>query len=181
MRKRELVQHNRSVLGASDHQPLAQRNIDPRGFEFPSRYLRYKSGTGAGGIQGRLRALRTASGGLDAPYVGLKIGSVEIFGAPCGKTDLIGTTVDVVDHSECVFDRDFTDLEDVWVWASQQVFASLDGGEGADPFTPCHWAADDRCCVVADGTGTTTATTELYIGSTPPTDTSLIWIDTSEV
>lgn len=109
---------------------------------------------GAGGtnrMQGRLKALRTAGNtGPDAKYTGLNIGTVEIAGAACAQSSLIGTQVDVVDHSGCVFDHPFVDLDDVWVWASEQVFASLDAGAPENTLTPCHWVADDRCCVSAD-------------------------------
>lgn len=71
---------------------------------------------------------------------------VEVAG--CGHASIIGTTVDVIDHSGCIFDYEFADLEDVWVWGSWGVAA-----DASDPEknAPCHWVADNRCCVAADG------------------------------
>lgn len=98
-------------------------------------------------LQGTLQALADGTG----PYTGKKVGTVLVVVAPCDDGDLIGTEVDVVDWSDCIFDLEFAELDGVWVWASEGVAQSLD--EGADPgdLTPCHWVADDRCCVGADG------------------------------
>lgn len=98
-------------------------------------------------LQGTLEALEDGTG----PYTGKKVGTVLIVVAPCDDGDLIGTEVDVVDWSGCVFDLTFEELDGVWVWASEGVAQSLE--EGADPgdLTPCHWVADDRCCVGSEG------------------------------
>lgn len=107
--------------------------------------------TDGGCIEGNLTALRTAgSTGPDAPYDGLKIGTVTVTGTNPALSFLIGEDVDVVDHSQCVFDRDFEDLDGVWVWATQKVFLSRDPAAAPDELTPTHWSADDRCCVDAD-------------------------------
>lgn len=105
---------------------------------------------GAGGtrkLQGTLTALEDGTG----PYTGKKVGTVLIVVAPCDNGDLIATEVDVVDWSDCIFDLPFADLEDVWVWASEGVALSLDPEAEPGELTPCHWTADDRCCVGADG------------------------------
>jgi len=61
--------------------------------------------------------------------------------APCSMPDLIGQTIEVTDHSQCIFDHSEEDLYDVWVWF----------GEGYTDYLGCHWVAHDRCCVEADG------------------------------
>ena len=107
-------------------------------------------GDGAGGgasIEYEIISTSTASNG---PYTGLKIASVTIKGAPCNRASLIGTTVDVVDHSECIFDLTSGQLAGVWGWASERVFESLQSGVPAGTLTPCHWSADNRCCTGAD-------------------------------
>lgn len=86
--------------------------------------------------------------------------------------------VDVVDHSGCIFDHPEEDLMGVRVWASERISVNPDydpreeidnpeydpecEGDECPPekipnpdydpekYTPCHWAADDRCCVDAD-------------------------------
>lgn len=105
---------------------------------------------GGGGkkIQGKLTALETRTGG---PYAGLKVGEIEVEVAPCSDAGLLGQTIEVVDWSECVFDLPFADLDGVWVWASQGIGLSRAGGPDPNERTPCHFAADDRCCVAADG------------------------------
>ncbi|MFN7840389.1 MAG: hypothetical protein ACK506_11005 [Pirellula sp.] len=81
-----------------------------------------------------LSAAEAASG----PYTGRMVATVEITRA--SSTDLIGETVDVVDHSGCVFDLDPAELIGYHGWASWGTVA--DGEE----FAPFHWCADDRCC-----------------------------------
>jgi len=85
------------------------------------------------------------------PYTGLTVASVTVMGASCGRSDLIGDTVEVVDHSGCIFDLVEASLVDVWGWASWRVFESLDPEAEAGELTPCHWSADDRCCVDGEG------------------------------
>lgn len=109
-----------------------------------------KPGGGTRALQGTLTGLRTAdsySPSGDLPYTGLKIASVLVEVAPCSNPELLGTTVDVVDHSECVFDLPEADLDGVWVWASEGVADSRDPSADPGELTPCHWTADDRCCV----------------------------------
>lgn len=102
-------------------------------------------------IEGTLTALRTAgTTGPDAPYAGLIIGTVTVAGTSPSLSALIGEEVDVVDHSECVFDLEIADLDGVWVWATRKVFLSRDPAADPGELTPPHWSADDRCCVPAD-------------------------------
>lgn len=103
----------------------------------------YDAGGAGGGIQGELTALRTESGGA---YSTLKVGTITVKIAPCGQDSLLGESIEVVDWSQCVFDLDFEDLEDVWVWAIRGVGIRKDNAE----VTECHWTAQDRCCVPAD-------------------------------
>lgn len=105
---------------------------------------------GTGGtrkLQGTLEALEDGTG----PYTGKKVGTVLVKVAPCEEGELIGTEVEVVDWSDCIFDLPFEDLDGVWVWVSEGVAESLDEGAEEGELTPCHWVADDRCCVGADG------------------------------
>jgi len=104
-------------------------------------------GDGAGGgasIEYEIGSVSTASSG---PYTGLKVASVTVMGAPCSRSSLIGQTVDVVDHSGCIFDLPSEDLSGAWGWASERVFESLASGADPGELTPCHWSADNRCCV----------------------------------
>ena len=94
-------------------------------------------------IQGILIALEVGTG----PYTGKQVATITIKVAPCADGSLIDTDVDVVDWSGCVFDLDFADLDGVWVWASEGVALSLDPGADPGELTPCHWTADDRCCI----------------------------------
>jgi hypothetical protein len=101
-------------------------------------------GGGGGSIEYEIISTSTASNG---PYTGLKVASVTVKGAPCSRSSLIGTSVDVVDHSGCIFDLTSGELAGAWGWASERVFPSLASGAPAGTLTPCHWSADNRCCV----------------------------------
>ena len=101
-------------------------------------------------IQFTITSVGTASSG---PYAGKKTAAVVVQVADCELGCLIGTSVEVVDHSGCVFDLDSEDLAGVWGWASERVALSTDEGAEEGDLTPCHWSADDRCCVPADSGG----------------------------
>lgn len=108
-------------------------------------------GQGGGGgatIEFEIISIETATEG---DYFGLKVATVEVRGAPCNRSSLIGTEVDVVDHAECIFDLPEVDLVGVRGWAFEGVYASLDPEAAPGTLTPCHWAALNRCC--ADGEG----------------------------
>jgi hypothetical protein len=107
-------------------------------------------GDGAGGASIEYEIVSTSTAGSSSPYNGLKVASVTIKGAPCSRSSLIGTTVDVVDHSGCIFDLTSEQLAGVWGWASERVFPSLASGASSGTLTPCHWSADNRCCAEAD-------------------------------
>jgi len=108
-------------------------------------------GDGAGGGASiEYEIISTSTAGSSSPYNGLKVASVTIKGAPCSRSSLIGTTVDVVDHSGCIFDLTSEQLAGVWGWASERVFSSLASGASSGTLTPCHWSADNRCCAEAD-------------------------------
>lgn len=109
-------------------------------------WLLIDSKGGGGGIrkiQGILTALASGTG----PYTGKQVATIEVKVAPCDEGTLIDTEVEVVDWSGCVFDLDFEDMEGVWVWASEGVALSLEAGAEEGELTPCHWTADDRCCI----------------------------------
>jgi len=102
-------------------------------------------------IQYIIDSVRTAtSQGDDAPYTGLKIATVTIKVTSCGIESLIGTQVDVVDHSQCIFDLEPEQLEGIWGWGSKGIAESRDPEAEEDELTPCHWVADDRCCTAYD-------------------------------
>lgn len=100
-----------------------------------------------GTIEYTITSLTTASSG---PYNGLKVATVVVRGAPCGRSSLIGTSVEVVDHSGCIFDVD--PMVGYTGWASEMVFWSLAAGADCETLTPCHWGAINRCCAANSGT-----------------------------
>jgi hypothetical protein len=106
-------------------------------------------GGGGGGsgatIQFTINSLSVA--GSSSPYNGLNIANVTVTLAPCSMASLIGSSVDVVDWSGCVFDISFGSLVGVWGWASEYIGLSRQSGVDSGTLTPCHWGADDRCCV----------------------------------
>lgn len=130
---------------------------------------------GVGKVQGYLTSLEDGEG----CFTGLKKAVVLVKYASCGLENLLDTLVDVYDCSNegsanCIFDHPFEDLEDVWVWATSNTTSknafydpnetipdpeNPEGPEIPNPdynpeeFCPCHFAADDRCCVAADSGG----------------------------
>jgi hypothetical protein len=111
-------------------------------------FIEGSSGSGGANIEFEIISIATASTG---DYFGLKVATVEVRGAPCNRTALIGTEVEVVDHAECIFDLPEIDLVGVRGWAFEGVYESLDPDADPGTLTPCHWAALNRCC--ADGEG----------------------------
>lgn len=107
-----------------------------------------KGGGGGASIQYTIDSVEVAATG---PYTGKKVATVTVETAPCDRSNLIGESADVVDHSGCVFDLAEEDLIGVWGWATEQIALSTEAGADPGELTPCHWAADDRCCVGADG------------------------------
>lgn len=105
-------------------------------------------GGGGGTIQFTVDSIATA--GSSSPYNGKQVATVTIEVAPCSRSSLIGEQVEVVDWSGCIWDMDEADLIGVWGWATEYVALSLKAGDPPGTLTPCHWAADDRCCVEAD-------------------------------
>lgn len=102
---------------------------------------------GGATIEYTISSVATASSG---PYTGLKVATVVIRGAPCSRSNLIGTTASVVDHSGCIFDIE--DMAGYTGWAAEMVFWSLDSAAECETVTPCHWAAINRCCAAGSGT-----------------------------
>lgn len=107
-------------------------------------WIRLEPGQGGGEqIQGTLDALAAGEG----DYVGKMVATITIEVAPCNKPELLGTAVEVVDWSECIFDLTEEQLLGVWVWANKGIALSQDPYAEAGQLTPCHWVAADRCCV----------------------------------
>ena len=83
----------------------------------------------------------------EADYVGLTKATVTVRGGPAG---LIGTTVSVYDHSQCIFDE--IDMEGYTGWAYWSQYRTLDATKACEVLTPFHWAAFNRCCAPDSGT-----------------------------
>jgi hypothetical protein len=99
------------------------------------------SGGGGGVIEYKIISTSTQSSG---PYFGLKMATAIVHGAPCDRSELIGTEVEVIDHSNELFDE--TSMAGYTGWASEMVFLSLDAEADCDTLSPCHWAAINRVC-----------------------------------
>jgi len=109
-------------------------------------------GSGGGAtIQFTIDSVTIAS--VSSPYNGKKVATVTVLPSPCTRPELIGTTVQVVDWSGCVFDLPEEELIGVWGWASEYIYLSQKVGDPPGTLTPCHWSADDRCCTPAEGGG----------------------------
>ena len=106
------------------------------------------NGGGGATIQFTVDSITIA--GTSSPYNGKKVATVTIEVAPCSRSSLIGTSAEVVDWSGCVWDLAEEELIGVWGWASEYVALSLEAGAEPGTLTPCHWGADDRCCVAGD-------------------------------
>ncbi len=105
------------------------------------------SGSNAGSIEYEIVSITIPESG---PYTGLVVATVTVKGASCGLGNLIGDEVDVVDHSECIFDLVEGDLVGLWGWADRKVFPSLDTEAEEGELTPCHWSATNRCCAASE-------------------------------
>lgn len=125
----------------------AEELIGVIGGEETTTPLRQPRGGGRSSLaQGTLTDLDDGTG----DYTGKQVGTVTVVVAPCGRSSLLGTSVEVVDWSGCVFDHAFEDLDGVWVWFGEGIAESLDPEASEGQLTPCHWVAHDRCCVAAD-------------------------------
>ena len=120
-------------------------NVDKEFPEFRPRGRGQSNAT----IEYKITSLRVASGSVtpEKPYTGLWIATVSIKGAQTAS--LIGTTVDVVDHSGCILEAGF---ENYTGWAHWAVYGSLGASVACDTMTPFHWAAINRCCDASTGT-----------------------------
>ena len=76
--------------------------------------------------------LKSAQGAITT----MEFGVAEILVEASTDPSLIGTTIQCIDLSGCIFDEPDFDLIGVWVWASQ-----MHTGDGLS------WIADNRCCV----------------------------------
>lgn len=112
-------------------------------------WIHFGSPPGGSGdqIQGELVSLESGTG----DFVGKMVAEIEIVVAPCDQPDLIGSTVEVVDWSGCIFDLEQSDLLGVWVWANRGIALSQDPYAEEGQLTPCHWVAADRCCTESEG------------------------------
>lgn len=111
-------------------------------------YNLFKSGAKQDSIKFLIGDVYTKSSG---PYTGLNASMVTVKTAPPGRTDLISTTVEVIDHMGCIFDHLGSVLNGTWGIATEEIAESLESGAAPGELTPLHWSADDRCCVAADG------------------------------
>jgi len=99
-----------------------------------------KGGGGGATIEYKIDSTTIHTSG---PYTGLKVAFANVKGAPCDRPELLGTSVEVVDHSNCLFDED--DMSGYTGWAQESIYQSLEDGKCGED-TPCHWAAINRCC-----------------------------------
>lgn len=102
-----------------------------------------RNGGGGATISFVIVSVTTASSG---DYFGLKVATVTIRGAPCDRTNLIGTTATVVDHDECYLNEDNAALVGRRGKAHEQVYLSLDPEAEEGALTPCHWDVLNICC-----------------------------------
>lgn len=109
--------------------------------------------TGGNGsqVQGLITAVRDATTG-DEDYTGLKIATITVAVAPCNRSNLLGTSIEVVDHSYAILDLPNADLVDYWLWAHEGVALSRDPEAANCQLTPCHWVTSDRPCEEYPGT-----------------------------
>lgn len=115
----------------------------------------------SGALIGRIGSASTGSGGVieykidsvttkgSGPYTGLYAAAVTIHGAPCGRDDLIGTSVEVIDHSRELFEE--PSMAGFTGWAAEMIFLSLDATADCGTLSPCHWAAINRVCTANTG------------------------------
>jgi hypothetical protein len=127
------------------HRTIIEYN-GPLEFNLPEPYRVGSGGTTVGGasIQYTIDSITTATS--SSPYNGKVVATVTVEIAPCDRPELIGESVQVVDWAGCIFDATEADLVGVWGWASERVGESLETGVSPGTLTPCHWAADNRCC-----------------------------------
>lgn len=103
------------------------------------------SGGGSGKIQFKIDSAVIA--GTSSPFNGKMILTCTVIVAPCDQSDLIDTSVDVVDWSTCL-----ANAETVGAvvgregWAFRGIAKSLKSGDPPGTLTPCHWALDGLCC-----------------------------------
>ena len=102
------------------------------------------SGAKNGSIEYTIDSVTTA--GSSSPYNGLKVATVTIELITCGRGVEIGDSVEVVDHSGCIFNEDNADLVDRYGWADWKVSADLSTGASPGDLAPCHWSATGLCC-----------------------------------
>lgn len=102
-----------------------------------------------GGASGKIffEVDSAAIAGTSSPYNGKMILTVTIIVAPCDQSDLITTSVDVVDWSTCLANAETTAaVVNRQGWAFRGIAHSLKSGDPAGTLTPCHWALDGLCC-----------------------------------
>ena len=106
-------------------------------------WITIKQVPGGGGVI-EYQITSSATVKSSGPFFGLKYVDAMIHGAPCDRTDLIGSEVEVIDHSDDLFDE--ASMIGYTGWASEMVFLSLDPEAECDTLSPCHWAAINRVC-----------------------------------
>ncbi len=85
--------------------------------------------------------------GTSSPYNGKMILTVTVIVSPCNQSDLITTSVDVVDWSTCLANAETVEaVVGREGWAHRGIARSLKSGDPAGTLTPCHWVLDGFCC-----------------------------------
>jgi hypothetical protein len=111
------------------------------------QYYILPEGEGGGGvIEFKILSVTTKVSG---PFIGLKAASAIVHGSTCSP-NLIGSTVEVIDHSNELFDEG--DMVGYTGWASEMIFWSLDPADPCETPSPCHWTAINRVCSPNTGT-----------------------------
>jgi len=144
---RMLTDGSAIVCGASWQPQINSFEVTPGGTVFSAvgaddidddvmRAFILPASDGTGWIEYVVDSQATATNG---PYTGLVIATVTVKGGD--NQSLIETSVDVVDHSGCIFDEDVTGFTG---WAQWGIYLSLDSLAECDEYTPYHWAAHNR-------------------------------------
>ena len=138
---KEMTEEIKVINAAEEDVEVGDRMLATQ--DIAGYWLTLKQVPGSGGVV-EYEITGSATTATTGPYTGLKVAEVMIHGAPCDRMELIGTTVDVVDHSDELFDED--SMIGYTGWATEMVFLSLDAEAECDTLSPCHWAAINRVC-----------------------------------
>jgi hypothetical protein len=130
-----------SSSGTGYRKVATDTESDPEGMLV--QFVGQGGGTPGAIIGGEIDSITTADGA--SPYNGLKIADVIVDFSPCDQA-LLGETVEVVDHSGCIFDLSSLELEGTYAWGAWGKSEDLSDSASPGDESPCHWGAFNRCC-----------------------------------